>query len=69
MNAGNHRVGGAQGFRIAFLAQLKSLRTTDSKSSLLHFLAGTVERKFPNVLDFPDDLSYASRAARGEDSY
>ena len=46
--------------------QLKSLRTSDNKSSLLHFLANTVERKYPQVLDFPGDLGFISKAARGE---
>lgn len=45
--------------------QLKTLRTTDNKSSLLHYVANIVERKFPHVLEFPDDLSYATIAARG----
>ena len=46
--------------------QLKTLRTTDNKSSLLHYVANVVERKFPHVLDFPDDLGFATKAARGE---
>ena len=47
-------------------SQLKALRTSDNRSSLLQFLAETVERKFPQALDFTTDLSYTSRAARGE---
>lgn len=85
MNAGNHRVGGASGFKISYLAQvqplihtvlclhhppllmqLKDLRTTDNKSSLVHFVAGTAERKFPDTLEFPNDLSFIRKAARGE---
>lgn len=46
--------------------QLKTLRTTDNKSSLLHYVANIVERKFPPVLEFPDDLSFAIKAARGQ---
>lgn len=42
------------------------LRTTDNKSSLLHYVANIVERKFPHVLEFPDDLSYSIKAARGK---
>ena len=66
MNMGNMRIGQAQGFRIAFLSQLRGLRTTDGKSSLLHFLAGLAERKFPEVLQFPEDLPCCSQAARGQ---
>ena len=47
-------------------SQLKALRTSDNRSSLLQFLAETVERKFPQALEFTTDLSYTSRAARGE---
>ncbi len=65
MNAGHHRIGGAIGFRVNFLTQLKSLKTTDNKSTLLHFVAGTVERKFPMVLEFAEDLSHTTAAARG----
>lgn len=49
----------------AFLLQLKALKTTDNKSTLLHFVAGTVERKFPQVLEFAEDLSFTMAAARG----
>ncbi len=45
--------------------QLKSLKTTDNKSTLLHFVAGTLERKFPHVLEFAKDLSFTAAAARG----
>jgi hypothetical protein len=64
MNMGNVRIGQAQGFQISFLCQLRGLRTTDGKSSLLHFLAGLVERKFPQVLEFHDDLPHCTQAAR-----
>ena len=66
MNMGNVRIGQAQGFRVGFLSQLRGLRTTDGKSSLLHFLAGLTERKFPHVLEFHEDLSACSQAARGQ---
>lgn len=46
--------------------QLKGLKTTDNKSTLLHFVAGTVERKFPQVLEFAEDLKFTMAAARGE---
>lgn len=46
--------------------QLKDLRTTDNKSTLVHFVAGTAERKFPDTLEFPEDLSFIRKAARGE---
>ena len=65
MNVGSMRIGQAQGFHIGFLSQLRGLRTTDGRSTLLHFLVGLAERKFPHILDFQEDLSACSQAARG----
>ena len=65
MNMGNIRIGQAQGFHIRFLSQLRGLRTTDGKSSLLNFLAGLTERKFPEILAFHEDISVCTLAARG----
>ncbi len=52
-------------FTLAY-QQLKDLKTTDNKSSLLHFVAATVERKFPQVLEFSEDLCHVPIAARGK---
>lgn len=65
MNTGNTRIGQAQGFRISFLSQLHGLRTTDGQSTLLHFLTALVERKFPHVLEFHEELPTCRHAARG----
>ena len=51
---------------LSHLSQLKQLKTTDNKSTLLHFVAGTVERKFPQVVEFAEDLSFTNAAARGK---
>ena len=66
MNMGNIRIGQAQGFRITFLSQLRGLRTSDGTSTLLHFLSGLTERKFPGALEFPRDLSACLQASRGQ---
>ena len=50
------------------LSQLKELRTTDKKSSLLHFLVNTAERKFPQAIEFLEELTVIKRAARGMES-
>ncbi|XP_065898644.1 delphilin-like isoform X3 [Dysidea avara] len=64
LNAGNHRIAGAVGFKIKFLTQLKSTRTVDKKSSLIHVLVKTVENKFPWLLNVGDELNAVSKAAR-----
>ena len=46
-------------------SQLKELRTTDKKSSLLHFLVNTAERKFPQAFEFLEELTVIKKAARG----
>ena len=66
MNMGNIRIGQAQGFHIGFLSQLRGLKSTDGGSSLLHFLAGLVERKFPELIEFNEDLTACTLAARGQ---
>jgi len=64
LNAGNHRIAGAVGFRIQFLTELKSTKTSDKKFSLIHVLVKTVDKKFPWLLNLRDDLSAVTKAAR-----
>lgn len=59
--------GEARGFKVEALLKLSETRTSDRKLSLLHYLVDMMEEKAPNLLDFPDDLSYvriAKRAAK-----
>lgn len=44
--------------------QLSSTKDIENKSTLLHYIADTVERKFPDLLSFTDDLPHIDRAAR-----
>ena len=37
----------------------------DNKQSLMHFLVSTIQRRFPDVLDFSDELIHVEKAARG----
>ncbi|CAL1532337.1 unnamed protein product [Lymnaea stagnalis] len=64
MNKGNSRVGEAAGFRITFLKQLETTKTSDNKSSFLHFLADAAYNKFPQVLSFGDEISTVEKAAK-----
>ena len=36
----------------------------DNKKTFMHFLAGIVEEKFPDILNFGDELQHAERASR-----
>ncbi|KAI8821727.1 uncharacterized protein EV422DRAFT_526695 [Fimicolochytrium jonesii] len=55
--------GGAHGFRIKNINRLEGTKGV-TKSSLLHFIADTVETKFPHMRDFLDDLKIVYRAQR-----
>ncbi|KAH7953779.1 hypothetical protein HPB49_012065 [Dermacentor silvarum] len=63
MNTGS-RNAQAIGFDISFLPKLSGTKSHDQKSTLLHFLAETIEKKFPDILSFGDELSYTEKAAR-----
>lgn len=63
MNSGS-RNGQAFGFEISFLPKLSGTKDIENKTTLLHYLADTVERKFPELLSFGDELAHVDRAAR-----
>ncbi|CAN8032239.1 unnamed protein product, partial [Ixodes persulcatus] len=63
MNTGS-RNAQAIGFDISFLPKLSSTKAHDQKTTLVHFLAETMEKKFPETLTFGDELSYTEKAAR-----
>ncbi|KAJ2312715.1 hypothetical protein H4R23_004655, partial [Coemansia sp. Cherry 401B] len=55
MNGSGFR-GGAFGFKIASLNRLMDTKAEDNKTTLLHFVASTVEESFPSALDFLEEL-------------
>lgn len=63
MNSGS-RNGQAFGFEISFLPKLTSTKDVENKTTLLHYLVETIERKFPDLLTFEDELRHVDRAAR-----
>ncbi|XP_056324142.1 protein diaphanous homolog 3 isoform X2 [Danio aesculapii] len=63
MNAGS-RNAQSFGYNLSSLCKLKDTKSTDQKSTLLHFLAEICEEKFPEVLKFVDDLQHVDRASR-----
>lgn len=63
LNSGSNR-GGAYGFEISFLPKLVTTKAEDNKTTLLHFLTDTVEKKKPNALNFYEELGHVDRASR-----
>ncbi|GIY38863.1 protein diaphanous [Caerostris extrusa] len=63
MNAGS-RNEQAVGFEISLLTKLNSTKAADHKTTLLHYLAEIVENKYPDALNFAEELMHVDRAAR-----
>jgi diaphanous 2 len=64
MNAGS-RNAQSIGFEISFLPKLSSTKAADNKTTLLHFLAETVEQKHSDCLNFWEEIIHCDKAARG----
>ncbi len=56
--------GGAYGFKLEFLTKLADTKTADNKSTLLHYLVAMIERKYADLLDFPQELSNVEIGAK-----
>lgn len=63
MNTGS-RNGQAFGFEISFLTKLRGTKDLENKQTLLHYICETVESKFPELLNFYDELSHIDKASR-----
>jgi len=46
--------------------QLSNTKTSDNKSTLLHFLVQSIESKYPEVLNIKDEIPSVSTAAKGK---
>ncbi|KAL4229773.1 Protein diaphanous 1 [Mactra antiquata] len=55
------------GFDINFLSKLGNTKAQDGKTTLLHFLANIVETKYPDYINFHEELSYLDKAAKVSD--
>mmetsp|Transcript_32960 Transcript_32960/g.104214 ORF Transcript_32960/g.104214 Transcript_32960/m.104214 type:complete len:325 (-) Transcript_32960:597-1571(-) len=56
--------GGAYGFKLEFLTKLADTKTSDNKSTLLHYLVDYIHRKFPEYISFPQELSNVEIGAK-----
>lgn len=63
MNSGSKN-GEAFGFEISFLTKLTNTKDLDNKQTLLHYMVETIESKFPELLNFGEELPHVERAAR-----
>lgn len=44
--------------------QLTSIKDVENKSTLLHYLVDIVEKNYPDLITFGDELTHCDRAAR-----
>ncbi|VDL94638.1 unnamed protein product [Schistocephalus solidus] len=58
------RRGVAYGFRLQSLAMLSDVKTVDKQVTLLHFLVETLERQYPDLLTFYEELEGVTLAAK-----
>lgn len=63
MNSGSKNEA-AFGFEISFLTKLTSTKDYENKQTLLHYIVDVVEHKFPECLNFYEDLSHVDKASR-----
>lgn len=63
MNSGS-RNGQAVGFEISYLPKLSNTKDAENRQTLLHYLVETVEAKFPDVLNFHEELLHLDKASR-----
>jgi hypothetical protein len=66
MNAGS-RNQQSYGFDLSYLTKLSSTKSADQKTTLLHFLANTVENRFADLIDFHNDLRNVEEASRASE--
>lgn len=46
------------------ILQLTGTKDFENKQTLLHYIVFTIENKFPELLNFPDELSHIDKASR-----
>lgn len=56
--------GGAFGFELSFLPKLVTIKASNTKKTLLHFLVDIIEKKAPDALNFHEELKHIDLASR-----
>lgn len=62
MNSGL-KLNRAFGYDIPFLTKITDVKDSQNRRTLMNYLVDTIERKFPDLLHFYDELSHVDRAA------
>ncbi|XP_063287952.1 protein diaphanous homolog 2 isoform X2 [Pelobates fuscus] len=63
MNSGS-RNAQSLGFNVSFLCKIRDTKSSDQKTTLLHFLAEVCEERFPEILKFPEELAHVESASK-----
>ncbi|XP_009079767.1 PREDICTED: protein diaphanous homolog 2, partial [Acanthisitta chloris] len=63
MNSGS-RNAQSLGFKISFLCKIRDTKSSDQKTTLLHFLAEICEENYRDILKFPDELQHVESASK-----
>ncbi|XP_041428685.1 protein diaphanous homolog 2 isoform X2 [Xenopus laevis] len=63
MNSGS-RNAQSFGFNVSFLCKIRDTKSSDQKTTLLHFLAELCEERFKEILKFPDELEHVESASK-----
>lgn len=61
MNSGS---GEASGFELAILTKLHEIKSSNNNQTLFHFIVETIERKFPELLNFGEEIASIDHAVR-----
>ena len=52
------------GFDMSYLPKLSNTKDRENKATLLHFLVELVERDYPDLLNFADEIFHMDGASR-----
>ncbi|XP_023606240.1 protein diaphanous homolog 2 isoform X2 [Myotis lucifugus] len=63
MNSGS-RNAQSLGFKINFLCKIRDTKSSDQKTTLLHFIAEICEEKYRDILKFPEELEHIESASK-----
>ncbi|XP_076255842.1 diaphanous related formin 1 isoform X2 [Rhynchophorus ferrugineus] len=63
MNSGSKN-GGVFAFEMSFLTKLTGTKDSENKQTLLHYIVETVETKWPELLNFYDEMPHIDKASR-----
>ncbi|XP_074864164.1 protein diaphanous homolog 2 isoform X4 [Carettochelys insculpta] len=63
MNSGS-RNAQSLGFNISFLCKIRDTKSSDQKTTLLHFLAEICEENYGDIVKFPDELEHVESASK-----